>query len=298
MMKDIFLLFLLGTSWGLSFSVLKVLTDYEHTDILIVMISMFFAFLALVSVQFKHIRLTALKQKSVVSFAVVCSLSAFVLPLILELHVLSFFDLSLVSVVVSTAPIFAVIFFWLSGSDRLNIKLVLAVILGLFACLLALYSKGAFEDEHFKIQQLDALLWLLLIPACYGFYHYFVEVRWPHGLRPSELASMELLACSLLCIPVLAVVDTQIINIDLNWWMWVLALGFMTALEAVLYFKVQANRGAVFCSIADYIATISGVLAGAIFFLEQTSWIIVVSIVLVISASWLCHRDEPSVQVQ
>ena len=104
-----------------------------------------------------------------------------------------------------------------------------------------------------------SLPYLLAIPVSYGFYHYYVDVKWPADLRPNELAIGELFCCTTICAVLVLVKAFDLDFIGFLWVLMVLILGGMAAIEAILYFKIQARKGAIFCSFADYIATITGV---------------------------------------
>jgi len=66
----------------------------------------------------------------------------------------------------------------------------------------------------------------------------------------------------------------------------------------LLYFNLQAKKGAIFCSFSDYIATITGVILGAVLFDESTSALVILALALVILAAWFAnshsHRQPTS----
>jgi len=302
-MKDIFTLSILGISFGFSFSVIKVLAGYPDIEMMAICGSTLVALILISTFKRKDIRVKKLLTKNKAKFFLVCGVSSFLFPLSLEFMVLETLDIGLVSIVVSTAPIFGVMFFLMSGAQRVNPRVVISVLIGLLACLLALYSKGAltsiFSDSVTSGDDFSVSLPLLVaIPVSYGFYHFYVDVKWPKGLQPNELAVGELFICSLLSLVVVMLHGFNLEPVDLTWVMMTGLLGCLTAIEALLYFNLQAKKGAIFCSFSDYIATITGVILGAVLFDESTSALVILALALVILAAWFAnshsHRQPTS----
>ncbi len=296
-MKDIITLIILGISFGFTYAIVKVLAGYPDTEMLTIGVSTFVALILIASSKKKSIRMKSLLTKNMLWFCTICGLSSFLIPFTMEFMVLETLDLGLVAIVVSTSPIFGVIFFLVTGKDTVNLKLALSVLIGLLGCALALYSNGILDslfDGSATIDEnvLEYLPMLVAIPISYGFYHYYVDVNWPLGIRPSELAAGELFICSMVCCVLVLWHGIDFDVLDTKWVFLVLMLGCLTSLEAILYFNLQEKKGAVFCSFSEYIATIMGVLLGVILFGEVTSVLVILAVILVITSAWVANSHS------
>ncbi len=296
-MKDIVTLIILGISFGFTFSIVKVLAGYPDSEMLAIGISTFTALLLIAVFKKKSIRMKSLLTKNMLWFCTVCGVSSFLIPLTMEFIVLETLDVGLVAVVGSTAPIFGVMFFLITGKDTVNLKLILSVLIGLLGCLLALYSNGIFDSIINGTGAADNkimayLPMLVAIPMSYGFYHFYVDVKWPLGIRPSELAVGELFICTTACVAIVWWHGVNFEKLDSTWYFLALMLGCLASLEAILYFNIQEKKGAVFCSFAEYIATIMGVLLGVLLFDETTSLLIILAVILVITSAWVANSHS------
>jgi drug/metabolite transporter (DMT)-like permease len=289
-MINIALLLVLGISWGLSFTVIKKLTTFPVPELVSVTLSTIIAATLLLIAYGPKSKFRNIFRKDCLAFAGVCGLSSFLLPLILEFHVLETVNASLASVIVSSAPIFAVLLFSFKSRALPNKLTFAAIALGLLACVLAIRSQGTFSGAGLTP---TTILLLIMIPASYGFYHFYVETKWPDSLDAKELALAELMCCSLVCLALLPFQAINLNPINSDWALLCLLLGAMVSLEAVLYFTIQDKKGAVFCSFADYIATIAGVLSGAYILGETASLLIWPALALVLASTWISNTAKP-----
>jgi drug/metabolite transporter (DMT)-like permease len=120
-----------------------------------------------------------------------------------------------------------------------------------------------------------------------------VEIKWPKYLTVKELAVSELIVCSIACLILLPFEKIEVENVNIEWASLCLLLGIMVSIEAVLFFEIQSKRGALFCSVADYIATISGVLFGVILFSETANILMLLSILMVLVSTMIVNQSEP-----
>lgn len=289
-MLNIMLLLILGVSWGLSFTVIKKLTAFPVAELISVALSTIIAATILLIVYGPKSKAKNIFRKDCLIFASVCGLSSFLVPLILEFYVLESVNAMLASVIVSSAPIFAILLFSFKGRTLPNKLTLAAIALGLLACVTAVRSQGDFSAAGLT---LTTLALLIMIPASYGFYHFYVETKWPDNLGAKELALAELICCSAVCFALLPFQSFEAKQLETDWALLCLLLGGMVALEAVLYFIIQERKGAVFCSFADYIATIAGVLSGAFILGENATLLIWPAVALVLISTWISNIAEP-----
>lgn len=288
-MLNIVLLLVLGMSWGLSFTVIKKITSLPIPEFVSATLSTLIATLILFVVYGSTCKFKNIIRKDSLIFATVCGLSSFLVPLVLEFHVLDVVNAMLASVIVSSAPLFAILFLSVKSRALPSKSMFTAILLGLLACVIAVKSQGEFSSSG--LTMLTAVL-LIMIPASYGFYHFYVEDKWPDALQAKELALAELICCSLICLVIFPTQYTEGLNYDKEWLLLSVVLGGMVALEAVLYFVIQERKGALFCSFADYIATITGVLSGVYLLDEGASNLIWTAVALVLVSTWISNTEE------
>ena len=288
-LRPIFLLVFLGTSWGLYFSMLKiaVLSGISYTGILI---------LATVGVALGMSVIAILRRRRPEFkprhhlFYLVCALSGYLVPMIAELFVIEHMPVGVLTLIVSIVPLATLLLAWLMKTDNINLSKVAGIVVGAIAIFAVLLP-----DAHFAAAiEWRWLLLALLVPVCYAVHHNFTARCWPVGSDSYQVACGEALYASTLLL----------IFASFNWqWQdvaaWnqghsaILFMALISLIDIYIYFELIRIKGPIYTSHANYIMVVSGVIWGIIIFAERPTSMMWVSAALLIVSLYLVGRARP-----
>ena len=281
---------ILGTIWGLNFSLMKIAAlsglPYALLGALVIFGNLLI-FLAFCWLFFGRIRFFPQLWWLFAG----CGALGYLLPFFMELFAVPRTGAGTLAVVVSLSPIFTLLFAALFRVERLTPKRLAGITLGFLSILpIALQDISALQ-QVFGL----GLVIGVLIPICYALYHVFIAQYWPDEVEPFEVALGESLASMILMVPVYALwsdPDTPLHTISL-WQFWIVgALLVFSALEVWLYFQLMRMGGPTYASQAGYVTVITGVLWAGLFFGEGVTLWLLLSIAMVFAALLLTGSKE------
>ncbi len=160
----------------------------------------------------------------------------------------------------SLTPIFIVILALALRSETVSVRRLGAVALGMAAVLLVLWPELLGLSGH----RLPGLLFALLIPIAYGTDAIYVAARWPDGLSCVQVITGELIGAALLSLPLFLIAGEPLLvsTVPTVGRTALLAFVLVTFIETYLYFHLLRNAGAVFISLASFIALFAGIFWG------------------------------------
>lgn len=286
--KHMAILLLVGVLWGVQPALIKVATDRGLSEIealsfvLVCVVGLVGGWLAATG------RLFRLAQGQLRFFATAGVLE-YAAPLVIAFLVAPHIDSALLTLIMSTTPVFTVPLAAAVGSDPLTRNTVLAVGAGILAMAALVVPQDALPSP-------DMLVWCMTafaVPALYSCGSVYVSKAWPVELDAIQVAfGSSLFACILLVPFSLQALTTGSFS-NSSWWG---AAGFgllaMTVVvEMILYFYLIQNAGPVFTSFSSFIMIVSGFAVGILIFGEKpTVWVLismalfVVSLILVLRA--------------
>ena len=215
-------------------------------------------------------------------------ISGFALSNLAGFHALQHIPAGFFAMVVPLAPMLTVLGAALLGQERLTLRRAGGTALGFAGIALAMAPGAALPDA-------GLILWALVAvgaPLGYATAN-LVAVQWAPGGTPAlPLAAGTMLA---------AAAFLGLFGAGLGPWHWpftgtaladalVLAQAVLTALAYLMFFRLIAGAGAVVTSQVGYVATITGVFWGAIFFQERMGWLALPAVVLIFAGLWLVTR--------
>ena len=288
-LRPILLLVFLGSSWGLYFSMLKiaVLSGISYTGILI--LATVGVAIGMSAIAFVRRRRPEFKPRHQL-FYLVCALTGYLIPMIVELFVIEHMPAGLLTLIVSIVPLATLLLAWLMKTDIINLPRVAGIVIGAIAIFAILLP-----DAHFGAAV--AWRWLLLaliVPVCYAIHHNFTARCWPVGSDSYQVACGEALyAAGLL-----------IIFASFNWqWQdvesWnrghsaILFMALISLIDIYIYFELIRSKGPIYTSHANYIMVVSGVIWGMLIFGERPSSMMWVSAGLLIASLYLVSKSKP-----
>lgn len=284
------MLVLLGASWGLYFSMLKVaaLSGISYTGILTlttVGVAIGMSLIALLRGRKPEYTLAH------VVFYLVCALTGYLVPMIAELLVIAHMPAGVLALIVSMAPLSTLLLAWRMRTDDVSPARIAGITLGAIAIFAILLP-----DAH--LGEAVAWHWLLLalvVPVSYSLHHNYASRSWPKGSDSYQVACGEAIIAAILLLA-FSSFNWQWQDIQ-SWNRGHSAILFMASISLIdiwIYFELIRIKGPVYTSHANYFMVISGVLWGMVMFAERPSPLMWMSAVLLIASLYLVGRKSPA----
>ncbi|HEX5796686.1 MAG TPA: EamA family transporter [Geminicoccaceae bacterium] len=218
-------------------------------------------------------------------FFLVSSMLGFVLPLGCAILAARHLPAGLIVLHEALTPLIIVVLALAIRSEAVAPRRLAAVALGLSGVLLVVWPELIGLGE----EPLESLLLALLIPIAYGTDTIYVAARWPDGLSCIQVVAGEVITAALLCLPLL------LMSGDALFFTTASAVGhsalltfvLVTFLETYLYFHLLRRAGAVFISVASFIALFAGILWGIVLNGESHPASVWLAVALVVVALFL-----------
>ena len=283
------MLLALGMMWGLHFSIIKIAAESGLPYPGIAATTTWGIALVLVIVcafrgKFPTITLRTL------GFYLVCAILGYLTPFFVELNVAPHIDAGLLSVIVTSAPIFTVVIALAANTEPVGRRAMLGVAAGFAAAVLLLLPEAATPGSA----KIGWMLAAFAVPLTYASYHNFVAKYWPDNTDSWQLAAGEALVAFCILTPVY-LYNGDFISPVQDWsrggWTIAVMVTF-SAVEIYLYFELVRRAGAVFVSQANYIMVVAGVFWGMLIFSEQPAAWLWLSAAVLLAALYMTHSDK------
>ncbi len=253
------LLVVLGAGWGLQFTLLKIAVDAKLDELGILAGSM----VLLAAIYALHLTWRGEWFRPTpghLRFFLISSMLGFVLPLGCAILAARHLPAGLIVLHEALTPLVIVVLALAIGSEAVAPRRLAAVALGMSGVLLVVWPELIGVGD----KPLDGLLLALLIPIAYGTDTIYVAARWPDGLSCIQVVAGEIITAALLCLPLLLMSGEPLFFMTAS------AVGgsalltfvLVTVVETYLYFHLLRSAGAVFISVASFIALFAGILWG------------------------------------
>ena len=283
------LMAVMGTMWGLQFSMLKRAGQGGYSDLTLItfaLVLLSVAFLALCALRRELIR----PKVRLLGFFLVTAFLGYIVPLGATLYAAAALDAGVLTMIACLSPVVAVAAALVLGVESVSFRRSIAVGLG---CV----SVGLIMLPEFEIQGFGQLPWItiaIVVPLCYGFESIYVSRFWPDGMTPLQAVTGETVTAALILIPVfLARGDPGLRSIA-----WsgaeVALLVFVAAgvVEGVAYFRIIQSSGAVFVNFGSFVGLISGVCWGMVLFDESHGPNVWIAVVILVTALALATHTQ------
>jgi len=264
------LIFTAGVCWGGTFSLTLIATS-EGTHPLIlttwqVLLTAIFTAAICLFTKVPPFRLCNLGMYLVIGFLGV------VAPDLLYFNAAPHLSAGILSVTVSTVPLFTYLVMLLFGFEPLVIKRAFGIVLGMAAILLLVLPDQGLSsaDANFWI------LWVLVCAVLYSLENVYVAESVGHRMAVFEILSGSTIVSSVFLIPAMfwMGLSEPVSWITSSSGMAVAAIAAVSTFAYAMFFLTIRIAGPVFASQCAYIITVAGVLWGiAIFSEEHTVWV-------------------------
>lgn len=205
-------------------------------------------------------------------FLSIASVAEYAAPLLITFLIAPHVDAGLLTLLISTTPVFTVAIAALVGMERLNAYNVTGCILGILGMGLIVLPADALPSP-------EMLPWCLAafsIPLIYSCGSVYVSRAWPPGMSALQIAFGGSAIAALILLPAW-IVRLSTGSLPEPSSVLVLSLTTLTAtvvVEMILYFYLLQTAGPVFTSFTSFVMILSGFIAGALLFGERPSlWI-------------------------
>lgn len=260
------LLVLLGMSWGLRVSLIKLASQsgIPHATVAL-LTTLGVACLLLVINQSSGRRFPIGREH--LAFFVVCAALGYVIPFFLQLYSAARVPAGTLALIFSMLPIATLVLSLVTQSDRVTGAGYASIGLGLL-------SVGILLGPDVMAQGLGAAegaLVALCVPVTFGIYYTYIAKRWPPELDSVQVATGEVITAIPLMLPLylwLGAAPTFASAWGPGEWSILIMIVFWT-LDTYLYFEIVRQAGPVFTSQGNYIMLLSGVFWGAMLFDER-----------------------------
>ncbi len=293
-------LFILGASWGLQFTLLKIAGDSELDELAILTIAMFLlacAYLLVMACKDIWFR----PSLSHLWFFLISAFFGFVVPLGAVILVAEQLSAGLIVFFESLTPVLTVVIVLLVRTERLNAPRLASVTLGMLGVLLVLWPDLTAPASAPGSARMESLLLALIIPLAYAIDGVYVAARWPSDLDAFQVVTGEAIAATAMLLPfflwqsfssfeAMAALAAPWLHEPWGWGQWaVLAFVPVSFLEVYLYFYLLKQAGAVFVSIGSFIALFGGIFWGMLLLGERHSATVWIAVLLVSCALYLAN---------
>jgi drug/metabolite transporter (DMT)-like permease len=280
----------LGSSWGLYFSMLKIaaLSGISYTGILaLTTVGVALGMSAIALLRRRRPEFKAQHHR----FYLVCALTGYLLPMITELLVIEHMPAGVLTLIVSMAPLATLLLAWMMKTDIVNLPRVAGIVLGAVAIFAILLP----DAHHGEAVAWRWLLLALLVPVSYSIHHNFSSRYWPAGSDSYQVACGEALYAAALLL-VYASCNWQWQDVE-SWNKGHSAILFMALISLIdiyIYFELIRVEGPIYTSHANYFMVVSGVLWGMVIFAERPSSLMWVSAGLLVASLYLVSKRKPA----
>ena len=289
-LRPLLLLLFLGSSWGLYFSMLKIAALSGISYVGIMTLTTVGVGVGMVAIAAWRRRAPEFKRQHCF-FYLVCALSGYLLPMIVELLVIAHMPAGVLTLLVSIAPLATLLLAWLVKTDYINAARVGGMLVGAIAIFAVLLPDAHLGEDV-------AWGWLLLamlVPLSYAVHHNFTARCWPAGSDSYQVACGEAIFATVLLL-LFAAFNWQWQDIQ-TWNQGHSAILFMATIALIdiyIYFELIRIKGPIYTSHANYFMVISGVIWGMVLFDERPSSWMWLSAALLIVSLYLVSRGGPA----
>jgi drug/metabolite transporter (DMT)-like permease len=265
-----FLILTAGVLWGGTFSLALIATaDGTHPMTLTTWQVILSALLFLVVCLVSKVPVFSFRR---LHYYVVIAIIGIVAPDLLYYFGAPHLNAGILSITVSTVPLFTYAIMWAMRYEPLVLKRAIGILLGMVAILLLVLPDQGLSSE-------DANLWILLVVLCavsYAVETVYISEGIAHDLDIRELLCGSNIVAAIFLIPTTSWMG---VGVPVSWvlspaGMAISTIALISTVAYMMFFYTIKSAGPVFASQSAYVVTISGVLWGILIFSEvHTIWL-------------------------
>lgn len=282
-------LVVLGTSWGLHFSFIKLAAESGLSYSGIAAITTAGVAILTLLISMLRRRMPHFDMKHL-RFYFVAALLGYVAPFLIELHSAVHMPASVLTLVVSSSPLFTVLIAMLFRADTITLRGLTGIIVGTLSAALILVP-AALGLTGIPV------FWILiafLVPLIYAADHNFIAKLWPEGSDSYQLGCGESLVALAMLLP-LYLWQGPLVDLEVPFGSGHIAIVVMVGfalIEIFLYFEIIRLAGPIFVSQTNFVTVVAGVLWAMYIFGERPSQWLWLSAALLALALYIVATDK------
>ncbi len=279
------LLLLLGLTWGLQFTLLKIAAGSSLSELAILTGSMALlavAYLATLAARREWFRPTWAH----VRFFIISGLFGYVVPLGGVLWVADQLSAGLIVLYTEALdPVFTLAIVLVLRTERVSRRRLVAVAIAIAGVAVAMWPDVVSSADA----RAYGLLIVLIVPLAYAIDGVYVSSCWPQDLSALQVVTGEAIAGTAMLLPIwLALEDFAGLPTGMGPAEWaILAFVPVSYIEVYLYFYLLKTRGAVFVAFGCFVSLFAGFFWGMALLGERHGPLVWVAVVLVSAALYL-----------
>lgn len=284
--------FVSGVLWGGTFSLALIATaDGAHP----LALTTWQVFLTAIMTSFICImqKQPPFQWKNLSVYIVIAGLGVIV-PDIVYYYAAPHLSAGILSITISTVPVFTYLAMWGFGFERLVIKRALGILLGMAAILLLVIPDQGLGDPGISVW----VLWVLVCAVCYSLENVYFSESVGEKVNIFEILSGSTIVASVILIPanyLTGVAEPVSWIFSSSGWA-ITAIAAVSTVAYGMFFYTIRVAGPVFASQCAYVVTISGVIWGIILFAEGHSiWVWSSVAVMLTGVALVSPEDKESV---
>ena len=270
-----------GLFWGFSFSLAKITAENSiHPFGVTFWESLIASLIFLIFIIYlKKIKTLKINFK-LLKLYIILSVTGIVLPGVLFFYSAAYVPAGILAILITLAPIITYAIALLIGMEIYSLKRILGVLIGFISVSILVFPEQTLPNP-------EMIPWIFVgcfCASCYAFQGIIISLKFNDHNNPIIMAFWMNIICMIILLPSLFFEKTRVILgfneiiADIS----ILTLGLIEALCFSLQMYLITRSGAVFASQVGYIVTISGVIWGIIIFKEIHSFLVFVSLILVL----------------
>ena len=283
------LLLVMGSTWGLQFSMLKFAAAGGYSELTVLMIAMvLLSVIYLVIALAKGERLAYSRQLP--AFLIITSILGYIAPLLALLHAAPHLPAGLMTLIASLSPVIAVSLALVLRTERVSRSRALAVAIGLLSTLIILWPE-------LQLPGYGKAGWILLamtVPLVYGAESIFISRFWPAGLTTLHAVSGETIIAAILVFPVYWIYGDALPD-QVRWTQAETAIAVFvlaSVAEGLIYFYLIKRTGGVLVNFGGFVALFAGIFWGWVFFSETHPANVWLAVAVLVTALALANRQS------
>lgn len=284
------LIFFVGITWGMTFSLARMATEYGASPTGLTFSQAFGGGLLLLVVCLFRGQFPVFGRQYLKHYIVI-ALAGTAIPSTMFFYAASHVPAGILAITIALVPMLTYLVTWMLRIDTFQVRRVAGIILGFCAILLLSIPESSLPEP-------GMVKWVMLSLVAAAFYAVegiYLEVKIPAGTDLVALLCASLFTTAILILPIIYIQDAFFtISFPFRQFEWVLlALALVSSAAYVVFLYTVKIAGAVFATMAGYIITISGVFWGILFFQESHSnWVLASLILMMTGMALVTPREQ------
>lgn len=284
------LIFFVGATWGMTFSLARMATEFGASATGLTFIQAFGGGLLLLVVCLFRGKFPVFNWQYLKHYLAIAVVGT-AIPSTLYFYAAAHVPAGILAITIALVPMLTYLATWALRIDVFQLRRVAGIFLGFCAILLLSIPDSSLPEP-------GMVKWVMLSLVAAAFYSIegiYLEVKIPVSTDLIALLCASLFTTAILILPVIYIQDAFFtISFPFRQFEWVLiALALISSAAYIVFLYTVKIAGAVFATMAGYIITVSGVFWGILFFQEvHSNWVWASLILMMAGMALVTPREQ------